>query len=86
MDGCFAACAISQLLGCCLLLAAAAARVHEDGERVALRRYSGYAFRAYLPNLAQYGMLRMDVPVIQVLAGTTAVALYAIALPVAERR
>jgi O-antigen/teichoic acid export membrane protein/O-antigen ligase len=84
VDGCFAACAISQLLGCSLLLVLATARVHEDGELIALRRYSSYAFRAYLPNLAQYGMLRMDVPVIQVLAGTTAVALYAIALPVAE--
>lgn len=84
VTGCFAACAVSQLLGCFLLLVLATARVHEDGERIALRRYSSYAFRAYLPNLAQYGMLRMDVPVIQVLAGTTAVALYAIALPVAE--
>jgi O-antigen/teichoic acid export membrane protein/O-antigen ligase len=84
IDGCFAACAISQLLGCALLLVLAATRVHEDGERIALRSYGSYAFRAYLPNLAQYGMLRMDVPVIQILAGTTAVALYAIALPVAE--
>jgi O-antigen/teichoic acid export membrane protein/O-antigen ligase len=82
--GCFAACAASQLLGAVLLLMLATTKVHPDGERVALRRYSSYAFRVYLPNLAQYGMLRMDVPIIQILAGTTAVALYAVALPIAE--
>ena len=82
--GCFMACAAGQSLGVVALLVLATARVHPDGERVALGRYSSYAFRAYLPNLAQYGMLRMDVPIIQVLAGTTAVALYAVALPIAE--
>ena len=82
--GCFAASAASQLLAAVLLLVLANTQVHADGERIALRRYSSYAFRAYLPNLAQYGMLRMDIPVIQVLAGTAAVALYAVALPVAE--
>jgi len=82
--GCFAASAASLLLGAVLLLVRATTQVHADGERIALRRYSSYAFRAYLPNLAQYGMLRMDIPVIQVLAGTAAVALYAVALPVAE--
>ena len=45
---------------------------------------SSYALRAYLPNIIQYGMLRMDVPIIQVLAGTAAVAMYAVALPFAE--
>lgn len=82
--GCCAAFAASQLLGVVALLILSTNRVHPDGERVAVRRYGGYALRAYLPNLAQYGMLRMDVPVIQVLAGTTAVALYAVALPAAE--
>jgi O-antigen/teichoic acid export membrane protein/O-antigen ligase len=82
--GCFLACAAGQTLGAAGLLVAATTRVQADGERVDLRRYGGYAFRAYLPNLAQYGMLRMDVPIIQALAGTAAVALYAVALPVAE--
>ncbi len=82
--GCFGASAASQLLALVLLLVLTITKVHADGERIALRRYSSYAFRAYLPNVAQYGMLRMDIPVIQVLAGTTAVALYAVALPVAE--
>jgi O-antigen/teichoic acid export membrane protein/O-antigen ligase len=82
--GCFAACAASQVLGVILLLALAAVRVHPDGERVRLRRYMGYALRAYPPNLGYYAMLRMDVPVIQVMAGTAAVALYAVALPLAE--
>lgn len=81
---CFAACAASQVLGGVLLLALAAVRVHPDGERVRLRRYTGYALRAYLPNLGYYAMLRMDIPVIQVMAGTAAVALYAVALPLAE--
>lgn len=82
--GCVLACAAGQLVAVIGLLAASATRVHDDGERVGLRRYGGYALRAYLPNLAQYGMLRMDVPLIQALAGTGAVALYAVALPVAE--
>lgn len=82
--GCFAACAAGQVLGAVLLLALAAVRVHPDGDRVHPRRYVSYALRAYLPNLGHYSMLRMDVPVIQVLSGTTAVALYAVALPLAE--
>jgi len=82
--GCFTACAAGQVLGALLLLGVAFKRVHPDGDRVPTRRYVSYALRAYLPNLGHYGMLRMDVPVIQVLAGTAAVALYAVALPLAE--
>jgi O-antigen/teichoic acid export membrane protein/O-antigen ligase len=82
--GCVVACGAGQLCGVVALLAAAAVRVHPDGEKISMRRYTSYAGRAYLPNLAQYGMLRMDVPIVQALAGTTAVALYAVALPVAE--
>ena len=81
---CFIAYAASQLCGVAALLALAAKRLHPDGEAVPLRRYSSYALRAYLPNIIQYGMLRMDVPIIQVLAGTAAVAMYAVALPFAE--
>ena len=81
---CFAAYATSLSLGAVALLALSTKRVHSDGGSVPLRQYSGYALRAFLPNVVQYGMLRMDVPVIQVLAGTTAVALYAVALPFAE--
>lgn len=81
---CLAAYAAGQLLGTAALLVLGTKRVHFDGESVPLGQYSGYALRAYLPNVIQYGMLRMDVPVIQVLAGTTAVALYAVALPFAE--
>jgi O-antigen/teichoic acid export membrane protein/O-antigen ligase len=81
---CFASYAASQIFSVIVLLLAAGRPVHEAGERVPLREYSGYSLRAYLPNIAQYGMLRMDVPVIQILAGTNAVALYAVALPFAE--
>lgn len=81
---CFAAYAASQLCGIAALLALAVKRLHPDGQTVPLRRYSGYALRAYLPNIIQYGMLRMDVPIIQILAGTAAVAMYAVALPFAE--
>jgi O-antigen/teichoic acid export membrane protein/O-antigen ligase len=80
----FLACAAGQVLAAAALLLLASARTQPDGERVSLRRYGGYACRAYLPNVAQYGMLRMDVPIIGLLAGTSAVALYAVALPVAE--
>jgi O-antigen/teichoic acid export membrane protein/O-antigen ligase len=81
---CFAVYGASQVLGIIALLVLATKRVHDDGECVPMRQYGSYALRAYLPNLVQYGMLRMDVPVIQVLAGTTAVALYTVALPFAE--
>lgn len=81
---CFAMYGTSQVLGIIALLVLATNRVHDDGACVPVRQYRSYALRAYLPNLVQYGMLRMDVPVIQVLAGTTAVALYAVALPFAE--
>jgi O-antigen/teichoic acid export membrane protein len=75
---------VSQLIALVAFLELATGRVHPDGEQVSHREYRSYAFRAYLPNLVQYGMLRMDIPLIQVLAGTTAVAMYAVALPVAE--
>jgi O-antigen/teichoic acid export membrane protein/O-antigen ligase len=81
---CFAVYGASQVLGIIALLVLATKRVHDDGEGIPMRQYGSYALRAYLPNLVQYGMLRMDVPVIQVLAGTTAVALYTVALPFAE--
>jgi O-antigen/teichoic acid export membrane protein/O-antigen ligase len=81
---CFAVYGGSQVLGIVVLLGLATKRIQGDGEGVPMRQYSSYAVRAYLPNLVQYGMLRMDVPVIQVLAGTTAVALYTVALPFAE--
>ena len=84
VTGCFLACAAGQGLGAAALLVLSRTRVHPDGEQVALRRYGSYALRAYLPNMAQYGMLRMDVPIIQALAGFSAVALYSVALPVAE--
>lgn len=81
---CFLAAAAGQALSAIVLLLLSAARVHPDGDKVAVRQYGSYAIRAYLPNLAHYGMLRMDVPVIQLLAGSAAVAQYAVALPVAE--
>jgi O-antigen/teichoic acid export membrane protein/O-antigen ligase len=84
LTGCFVSCAGGQVLGTVLLLAMATVRAQPDGERVPVRRYLGYALRAYLPNIGHYGMLRMDVPVISIMAGTAAVALYAVALPLAE--
>jgi O-antigen/teichoic acid export membrane protein len=81
---CFLVFAVSQLLALVAFLKLAAGRVHPDGEQVSHREYRSYAFRVYLPNLVQYGMLRMDIPLIQILAGTTAVAMYAVALPAAE--
>ena len=81
---CFVSYAASQIVSVIVLLLTTGRRVQEVGEKVPFREYSGYSLRAYLPNIAQYGMLRMDVPVIQVLAGTNAVALYAVALPFAE--
>jgi O-antigen/teichoic acid export membrane protein/O-antigen ligase len=81
---CFASYEASQVLGIVAFLLLARTRVHGAGEKVPSGEYRSYSLRAYLPNLAQYGMLRMDIPVIQVLAGTKAVALYAVALPFAE--
>jgi O-antigen/teichoic acid export membrane protein/O-antigen ligase len=81
---CFAVFGASQVLGIIALLVLATKRVDDDGAGIPMRQYGSYALRAYLPNLVQYGMIRMDVPVIQLLAGTTAVALYSVALPFAE--
>lgn len=81
---CFLSALAGQLLCAGVLLIATTTRVHDDGERVSARTFGSFALRAYLPNLIHYGMLRLDVPVIQLLAGATAVAMYAVALPVAE--
>ncbi|MEV0977933.1 O-antigen ligase family protein [Streptomyces sp. NPDC049915] len=81
---CFLSALAGQLLCAGVLLIAATARVHDDGERVCARTFGSFAIKAYLPNLIHYGMLRLDVPVIQLLAGATAVAMYAVALPLAE--
>jgi O-antigen/teichoic acid export membrane protein len=81
---CFLCVLAGQAAGAVVLLAASVARVHPDGDPVPIRRFGGFAGRAYLPNLVHYGMLRLDVPVIQLLAGAGAVALYAVSLPLAE--
>lgn len=81
---CFLAAFAGQVVSAIALISMSRDRVHPDGEHLAPRRHLGYAMRAYLPNLAHYGLLRMDIPIIQLLAGTTAVALYAVALPVGE--
>ncbi|RAG85763.1 hypothetical protein DN069_09645 [Streptacidiphilus pinicola] len=81
---CFLSVLVGQSVGAVVLLAASTARVHPDGESVPVRRFGGFAVKAYLPNVLHYGMLRLDVPVIQLLAGAGAVALYAVSLPVAE--
>ncbi|WP_370149082.1 O-antigen ligase family protein [Streptacidiphilus sp. EB129] len=84
VTNCFLFVLAGQSVGAVVLLAVAAVRVHPDGEPVPVRRFGGFAIKAYLPNVLHYGMLRLDVPVIQLLAGAGAVALYAVALPVAE--
>ncbi|MFJ3305923.1 O-antigen ligase family protein [Streptomyces sp. NPDC086549] len=81
---CFLSVLAGQLVCAGMLLIAATTRVHADGEPVSARTFGSFAIRAYLPNLVHYGMLRLDVPVIQMLAGATAVAVYAVALPLAE--
>ena len=81
---CFVSYGLSQILGVIAFLVLASQRTQGNGESVPLREYRRYSLRAYLPNIAQYGMLRIDVLVIQVFAGTSAVALYAVALPFAE--
>lgn len=81
---CFLSALAGQLLCAGTLLIAATARVHDDGEPVSARTFGSFAIKAYLPNLIHYGLLRLDVPVIQLLAGASAVAMYAVALPLAE--
>ncbi|MBO4205810.1 O-antigen ligase family protein [Micromonospora echinofusca] len=46
--------------------------------------YWPFARRAYLPNLAQFAMVRSQVPVVQALAGAGAVGVYTVAVPFAE--
>ncbi|MFJ3235804.1 O-antigen ligase family protein [Streptomyces sp. NPDC086787] len=81
---CFLSVMAGQLVCAAALLIASTTRVHADGEAVPVRIFGSFALRSYLPNLVHYGMLRLDVPVIQALAGVTAVAVYAVALPLAE--
>ncbi len=81
---CFLSVLAGQLVSAAMLLIASTTRVHADGEPVSSRTFGSFALRSYLPNLIHYGLLRLDVPVIQMLAGTTAVAVYAVALPLAE--
>lgn len=81
---CFLAVLAGQFVGALVLLVTALARVHPDGDPVPVRRFGTFAIKAYLPNVLHYGMLRLDVPAIQLLAGAGAVALYAVSLPVAE--
>ena len=81
---CFLCVLAGQAVGAVVLLAVAAVRVHPDGEPVPVRRFGSFAIKAYLPNLLHYGMLRLDVPAVQLLAGAGAVALYAVSLPIAE--
>ncbi|MEW2326952.1 O-antigen ligase family protein [Micromonospora chersina] len=54
---------------------------HRSGDVV---EYRSSARRAYLPNLAQFGMIRVQVPVIQLLVGASAVGVYSVALSLAE--
>ncbi|MDQ0989420.1 O-antigen ligase family protein [Streptomyces sp. V3I7] len=81
---CFLAVLAGQLVCAAMLLIGSTTRVHTDGEPVAVRTFGSFAISSYLPNLIHYGLLRLDVPVIQTLAGATAVAVYAVALPLAE--
>jgi O-antigen/teichoic acid export membrane protein/O-antigen ligase len=81
---CFLSALAGQMICAGMLLIAATTRVHADGEPVSARTFGSFAIRTYLPNLVQYGMLRLDVPLIQMFAGATAVAVYAVALPLAE--
>ncbi|RKN45478.1 O-antigen ligase family protein [Micromonospora endolithica] len=50
----------------------------------ARREYWSSARRGFAPNLAHFGMVRLQVPVIQVLVGATAVGVYSVALALAE--
>ncbi|MET8836606.1 O-antigen ligase family protein [Micromonospora sp. NPDC004540] len=58
----------------------------ESGDRRVgdVMEYRSSARRAYLPNLAQFGMIRLQVPVIQLLVGASAVGVYSVALSLAE--
>ncbi|WP_327686472.1 O-antigen ligase family protein [Streptomyces sp. NBC_00467] len=81
---CFLSVLAGQLVCVAMLLIVSSTRVHADGEPVSGRTFGSFAARSYLPNLIHYGLLRLDVPMIQTLAGSTAVAVYAVALPLAE--
>ncbi|MDQ0956283.1 O-antigen/teichoic acid export membrane protein/O-antigen ligase [Streptomyces sp. B4I13] len=81
---CFLSALAGQLVCAGVLLIAAFTRVHADGEPLSAHAFGRFAIRTYLPDLIQYGMLRLDVPLIHMLAGATAVAAYAVALPLAE--
>ncbi|MGN9813136.1 O-antigen ligase family protein [Micromonospora sp. BQ11] len=76
--------AAGQVVGLGALLVRSRSAVPVDGEPVADTEYRSSARRAYLPNLAQFGMIRTQVPVIQLLVGASAVGVYSVALALAE--
>ena len=52
--------------------------------QVGFREYTLYGLRAYLLNVTQYSMLRINTPMLQILATTAGVGLYAVAYPITE--
>jgi O-antigen/teichoic acid export membrane protein len=70
--------------GCVLFLAVAPTSDGAETGAPDARGYWMFAVRAYLPNVAQFCMLRAQVPVMQVLFGPSVVGIFAVAQPVAE--
>ncbi|MGY4909859.1 O-antigen ligase family protein [Micromonospora aurantiaca (nom. illeg.)] len=75
---------IGQLGGVAVLLVRARPFHRAAGDPIDRAQFRAFARRAYLPNLAQFAMGRSQVPVIQLLAGSGTVGVYAVALPIAE--
>ncbi|MEV1146730.1 O-antigen ligase family protein, partial [Micromonospora sp. NPDC049799] len=76
--------AAGQVVGLAALLVRSRSAGPVDGEPLTNVEYRSSARRAYLPNLAQFGMIRTQVPVIQLLVGASAVGVYSVALALAE--
>lgn len=84
-DALFIGFALSQvLLGAFLLLSSAPCGRSETPGAVPLREYVAFGLRADLAAIAMLLLLRIDVPMIQLLAGPREVGVYATALPMAE--
>ncbi|SCF25981.1 Membrane protein involved in the export of O-antigen and teichoic acid [Micromonospora chokoriensis] len=75
---------LGQACAAAVLLVRALPLSREPGPPEDRAAYRSFARRVYAPNLAQFAMVRSQVPAIHLIAGAGAVGVYSVAVPFAE--
>ncbi|MEH1166206.1 O-antigen ligase family protein [Micromonospora sp. CPCC 205539] len=75
---------VGQASGALVLLVRALPLDRDPGPPRDATAYWSFSRRAYAPNLAQFAMVRSQVPTLHLLAGAGAVGVYSVAVPFAE--